>query len=111
MDQEIVDDPAFRDEIIDGLKSIPTFSIVMDPEELWPQTGLYIDSDRHGRASERPISLEIIEPGGELGIQLDAGIRNHGNRTRDFDVDTEVVVFVCCFRGGIRRLQTGVRSV
>ena len=98
MDQEIVNDPAYRDEIVDGLRSIPTFSIVIDPDELWAPVldengrptgeigGLYIDSDLHGRDSERPISLEIIEPDGSLGTQVNAGLRNHGNRTRDFDV-------------------------
>ena len=87
MDQTIVNDPAYRDDIVDGLfRSIPTMSIVIDPEELFGPDGLYIDSSRHWRESERRISLEIIEPDGSLGIQMDAGLRNHGNRTRDFDV-------------------------
>lgn len=86
MDQDIVNDPAYRDEIIDGLSSIPTFSIVMDPEDLFSPDGLYIDTSRRGRASERPVSLEIIDPNGNLDLQIDAGLRNHGNRTRLFEV-------------------------
>jgi hypothetical protein len=86
MDQTIVNDPAYRDEIVAGLRSIPTMSIVMDPEALFGPEGLYIISNRHGRESERPISVEIIEPDGSLGIRVNAGLRNHGNRTRDFDV-------------------------
>ena len=86
MDQEIVDNPAYRDEIIDGLKSIPSMSITMHPEDFLGPDGIYINTAQHGAESERAVSVELIEPDGSLGFQVDAGLRNSGNRTRDFDV-------------------------
>ena len=78
MDPQIVNDPAYSDEIIDGLKAIPTISIVMDPEDLFgAERGIYINSGQRGRAWEHPTSVEIIEPDGTT-FQADSGIRIHG---------------------------------
>ena len=35
MDPDVVDDPAYREQIIQGLRSIPTLSIVTDHDNLW----------------------------------------------------------------------------
>ena len=37
MDPEIVNHPAYRDELVSSLKSIPTLSIVLDPADLFGQ--------------------------------------------------------------------------
>ena len=66
------------DAIFEGLTSIPTLSIVMDPDDLFGQErGIYINSGQRGRAWEHPTSVEIFEPDGD-GFQVDAGIRIHG---------------------------------
>ena len=86
MDQDIVNDAAYRNEILPGLQSIRTMSITMDPKDFLAPDGIYIDTSGHGVDSERAVSVEIINPDGSMAVQVDAGLRNHGNRTRDFDV-------------------------
>ncbi|MEZ6120758.1 MAG: CotH kinase family protein [Pirellulaceae bacterium] len=79
MDPDVVTDPAYRDEIIDGLKSIPSLSIVTDFDHLWDsESGIYIHSTQRGPNWERPVSLELILPDGSTGFQVNAGIRMWG---------------------------------
>ena len=79
MDARIVDAPANRDQMIPGLKSLPSFSLVMDPEDLFGETrGLYSNPEREGRSAERPASLELIYPGEQKGFQINCGIRIRG---------------------------------
>ena len=79
MDPEVVNDPAYADEIIDGLLDIPTISLVTNPDDMFgDDRGLYIHSARaRGTEWERETSLEIIEPGGET-FQAQSGLRIHG---------------------------------
>ena len=98
MDSRIVDDPDYRDEIIDSLKSIRTMSVVMDPDDVFGEEGMHNNTELHGRESEHPISLEILNPDGSLAVQVDAGIRIHGNFTRHYNV-TMKQSFRLTFRG------------
>ena len=83
MDPEVVNDPVYSEEIIPGLKSIPTLSIVSDPASFWsPQDGIYIYPTREGLATERPVSLEWINPDGTTLFQEEAGIRIYGGSWR-----------------------------
>ncbi|RIK73670.1 MAG: hypothetical protein DCC68_24505, partial [Planctomycetota bacterium] len=78
MDPDVVNNPLYSDEIIQGLRDIPTISIVMDPEDLFgSQRGIYTNSSQRGSAWERPTSVEIIDPSGAT-YQGDSGIRIHG---------------------------------
>ena len=92
MDPEIVDHPAYRDELVSSLKSIPTLSIVMDPDDLFGQR---FSSDRDhldprisgvyfghlGARSEAHASIELIDPARPAaGFQIDCGIESHGIR-------------------------------
>ena len=79
MDPEVVDDPAYHDDLLAGLRDIPTMSIVMDPEDLFgEQDGIYIHSQQRGDDWERAGSIELILPDGTTGFQVDAGVRIHG---------------------------------
>ncbi len=79
MDPAVVDDPAYRQEIIQGLRSIPTLSIVTDNDNLWDdRDGIYINSTQRGETWERPVSLEWLEGDGTAGFQVNAGIRMWG---------------------------------
>jgi hypothetical protein len=79
MDPDVVDDPAYRDEIIDGLRSIPTISLVTNHEHLWDERdGIYVHSTQRGSQWERPVSIELIKPDGSTGFQVDAGLRMWG---------------------------------
>jgi hypothetical protein len=79
MDPEVVNDPAYRDQILPALKSIPSFSLVMDLEDLFGERrGIYANSTQSGREAERPCSLELIHPDGRAGFQIECGVRIRG---------------------------------
>ncbi|MBI2924281.1 MAG: CotH kinase family protein [Verrucomicrobia bacterium] len=79
MDQDVVNDPAYREEIIPALKSLPSFSLVMDLNDLFGERrGIYANSSESGRDAERPCSLELIHPDGRPGFQIDCGVRIRG---------------------------------
>jgi hypothetical protein len=83
MDQRVVNNPLYSGTIIGDLKSIPTFSIVMDLKDLFdPAIGIYANPGQDGRAWERPASLELINPDGTKGFQANAGIRIRGGFSR-----------------------------
>jgi len=83
MDPDVVNNPAYSDEIIAGLKSIPTMSLVFDPDDLWSATdGIYYYPERLGLAYERPVSIEVINPDGTTMFQEDAGARIWGTGWR-----------------------------
>lgn len=72
----------YRDEYYAGfeqdLLSIPTFSLITDPENLFDDsTGIYINGTWSGIDWERPASLELIDPSDD-GFQVNTGIRIRG---------------------------------
>jgi hypothetical protein len=82
MDPEVVNDPAYSDELDEALLSIPTMSIVMDHENLFGPDGMH-RSDTMDEESEMPCSLELIYPdtpyfAGFSGFQIDCGLKNQG---------------------------------
>ena len=78
MDPEVVDDPDTHDDLLAGLRGIPTLSVVMDPADLWGAEGIYINSAERGDKWERPVSIELILPDGSTAFQEDCGIQIHG---------------------------------
>lgn len=79
VDPRVVNDPRYHDTLKDDLRSIPTMSLVLDPEDLWSEeSGIYSNSLSEGFAWERPVSAELFNTDGELEFQIDAGVRIHG---------------------------------
>ncbi|HJN75851.1 MAG TPA: CotH kinase family protein [Myxococcota bacterium] len=77
MDPEVVE--AYREDLLRGLRAIPTMSVVMDPEDLFgADDGLYVHSLQRGREWEREASIELILPDGSTGFVEDAGLKVHG---------------------------------
>jgi hypothetical protein len=83
----IVNHPAYRDTIRDDLRSIPTISLVMDPDDLFgPQNGIYshplsrVDQDPKW---EVPVSAEMIGTDGNVEFRVDAGVRIQGGASRN----------------------------
>ncbi|MFO7658190.1 MAG: FN3 associated domain-containing protein [Bacteroidales bacterium] len=64
MDPEIVDAPAYKDEIIKGLKDIPTLSVVMAKKDLWGENGIHWGKNLDNTSDdfERECSVEMIYP-------------------------------------------------
>jgi hypothetical protein len=78
MDPEVVDDPAYHDDLLTGLRAIPTVSIALDPDDLFgAEDGIYVHSLQRGEEWERAASVELIETDG-TGFQVHCGLRVHG---------------------------------
>ena len=70
MDPKIVDDHRYRDELVAGLRSLPSFSIVMDLDDMFDaQQGIYANPQQDGRDWERPCSVEYFLADGTEGFQ------------------------------------------
>ena len=72
----------YADTIQDDLKAVPTLSIVMNTDEMFGPGGIYTNSTSSGIAWERATSVELINPDGSNGFQVDAGIRIQGGAFR-----------------------------
>jgi hypothetical protein len=89
MEPEIVNDPAYAPDAEEALRSIPTVSLVTDVDDLFgPQRGIYSHTAEsqtlyRGLLWERACSIEFIPTGGEAGFQVNAGVRIHGNASRN----------------------------
>ncbi|SVA57669.1 uncharacterized protein METZ01_LOCUS110523, partial [marine metagenome] len=83
MDQRVVNDERYRDEIFEGLKAIPSYSLVMDLDDLFGEEGgIYANAKEDGRDWERPCSLELIQGDDQEGFQENCGIRIRGGFSR-----------------------------
>jgi len=83
MDPDVVNDPAYADLMDDALLVIPSISLVTDLENLFSsQTGIYVNARAQGTRWERPVSVELINPDGSDGFQIDGGIRIRGGYSR-----------------------------
>ena len=79
MDERIINDPKLVPEELSALRSLPSYSLVVDPDDLWnPRRGLYSVPEAEGRKAERPVSLELILPDGGPGFQANCGARIRG---------------------------------
>jgi hypothetical protein len=83
MDPRIVTNALWSATIKDDLKSIPSFSIVMNLADMFDSaTGIYANPGRDGRAWERPASVELVHGDGKPGFHINAGIRIRGGFSR-----------------------------
>lgn len=83
MDPDVVNDPLYSSAVTNGLKSIPTYSIVTDFSNLFDSaTGIYANASQDGSAWERPTSIELIYPDGTKGFHINAGLRIRGGFSR-----------------------------
>jgi hypothetical protein len=84
MDPDVVNDRRYKDLMDDALLAIPSISLVTDLANLFdPATGIYVNAQRLGRTWERPVSVELINPDGSEGFQIDAGLRIRGGYSRN----------------------------
>jgi len=78
MDSRVVDDPAYRDEIRDDLKSTPSVCISLSNDDFFGTDGIYSHPMGKGDAWERPASMEWIDPASGDSFGVNAGLRIHG---------------------------------
>lgn len=78
--------PQYSSKIKEAFLSIPTISLVTDLRNLFdPDSGIYANPSMHGKEWEREASLELINPSGDLGFQINCGIRIRGGWSREID--------------------------
>jgi hypothetical protein len=84
MDPDIVNSATYGGTIRNDLKTIPSFSIVADLNDLFGSaTGIYANPRQDTRAWERKCSVELLSPDGAPGFQIDCGLRIRGGYSRD----------------------------
>ena len=67
----------------DALLAIPTWSITTDIDNLFdPNTGIYANPLQDGNLWEREASVELLNPDGSEGFQVNAGLRIRGGFSR-----------------------------
>ncbi len=84
--QIVVQDSRYNTLVDDALLALPSISLVTDLKHLFdPTTGIYVNAWQDGRAWERPTSVELLNPDGTDGFQIDAGLRIRGGYSRSGD--------------------------
>jgi len=84
MDPEITTDPQYSGLMKDALTSLPSLSLVTQPQDMFDNsTGIYPKSQARGPSWERPASAELIFADGSDGFQIDCGVQAQGNSARD----------------------------
>ncbi len=91
VDPDVVNHPAYRDTILEDLRSVPTLSLVLDPEDVWDfDNGIYSNPERRGDAWERAVSMEWIEEDGTTLVHANAGLEVHGGWARRFTYNSKL---------------------
>jgi hypothetical protein len=79
MDTDVTESTTYSSQIKGALKAIPSISIVTDPDNMFSSsTGIYVNPEEGGEAWERETSIELINPDGSDGFQINGGIRIRG---------------------------------
>jgi len=105
MDQSVVNDPAYRNEIKDDLKSTPSVCIVIDNADFFGSGGIYANATATGDQWERAASIEWIDPKTGDTFAVNAGLRIHGGPYSRSGSSKNALRII--FRGeyGLSRLQ------
>jgi hypothetical protein len=86
MDPDVVNDSRYASLIDDALLEIPTICVTTDLKNLFdPATGIYVNAWGHGSEWERECSVELINPDGSEGFNINAGLRIRGGWSRHND--------------------------
>ena len=86
MDSKVYNDVRYSKLMESSLTDIPTISVTTDPDHLFnSNNGIYVNAEYHGREWERPTNVELINPDGSPGFNIDAGLRIRGGWSRHDD--------------------------
>jgi hypothetical protein len=84
VDPRVVNNPAYSRIFNSSLVDIPTVSIITDLKNLFdPASGIYVNADGHGFNWEKECSVELIQPDGTTGFNINAGLRIRGGWSRN----------------------------
>ncbi len=82
MDPNIVNHDTWGLQLRSALTQVPSISVVLDQEDLTGSRGIYVNASQRGRKWERPASVELLNPDGTDGFQIDIGLRIRGGFSR-----------------------------
>lgn len=85
MASDVVDNNDYKSQLTAALKEIPTISLSTDLGNLFDESeGIYVNASEKSAEWERECSVELINPNGEKGFQVNAGVRiRGGNSAKD----------------------------
>ena len=96
----------YKNEIDSALLAIPTISMVTDLKNLFAaDSGIYNHAMQDGDAWERPASIELLNPDGTDGFQINAGIRIRGGWSRHGDDPKHAFRFFFKSKYGASKLE------
>lgn len=72
----------YASQIESSLTAIPSLSLTLNRDDFFGPSGIYANPTGAGIDWERATSAELIYPDGEVGFQIDAGVRIHGGASR-----------------------------
>lgn len=82
MDPDITKSPTYAGLMNDAMTDIPSISVVTELSDLFGPTGIYVNAMDHGDDWERFSSVELINPSGAPGFNINAGLRIRGGWSR-----------------------------
>lgn len=86
VDQAVSMGSQYSSQFIEAMLDVPTISLVTDNANLFdPAIGIYVNADQHGKEWERECSVELLQPDGSEGFNVNAGLRIRGGWSRHDD--------------------------
>ena len=83
MDTDITKSSTYSGQMLSAMTDIPTISVVTELSDLFDAgTGIYVNALDHGQSWERFSSVELINPSGTPGFNINAGLRIRGGWSR-----------------------------
>ena len=83
MDPDITFSPQYAGQMKEAMTDIPSISVVTELSDLFDAgTGIYVNAMAHGDDWERFSSVELIDPSGNPGFNINAGLRIRGGYSR-----------------------------
>ncbi len=83
IDTRVINSPNYSSLVDDAFLDIPSISIITDLNNLFnPVTGIYVNARQDGKEWERECSVELLNPNGDEGFEVNAGLRIRGGFSR-----------------------------
>jgi hypothetical protein len=83
MDPDVTNSFEYSGLMKSALNDIPSISVVTNLKDLFDQsTGIYVNALSHGERWERECSVELLNPSGAKGFNINAGLRIRGGWSR-----------------------------
>ncbi|MBL9166257.1 MAG: lamin tail domain-containing protein [Verrucomicrobiales bacterium] len=77
MDRNVVNNPSLPWSVAQALVDLPTVSVVMNPDDLFGENGIYQNATARGEDWERGTSIEFFYPPEYQGRRVDSGFAIH----------------------------------